>query len=71
MGSRYGSAASGVRNELMMMRDHGLFSTATRERRLYFTPTNSGLWDAFRTVIDAIKSETWSSESRRGTSGSS
>ena len=51
------AAPSGVRNELLTMRDHGLLTSTTRDRRLCFTPTDSNVWDAFRAAIDAIKAE--------------
>lgn len=58
MSTRYRAAPSGVRNELLTMRDHGLLASTNRDRRLYFTPTDSKVWDAFRAAIDAIKAET-------------
>lgn len=57
MSTRHRAAPSGVRAELLTMRDHGLLVTSNRDRRLYFTPIESKVWDAFRAAIEAVKAE--------------
>jgi hypothetical protein len=50
-----GHGAGGVADELRKFKTYGMLAETPDGRRVYFTPTSSPLWSAFRAIVASVE----------------